>query len=1485
MQDEGSGIVTNLDDFGVAPFLNATIDVARVQHPNIDSLNKSLHELKDMTRVSYNDPYLEAKLWPQLFPFGNGGWFHSSLLKAGEYLKHRLLNFDSRWRKDESFSFHWYDRQVKSRLFYVAKARQAKRKDRTDNLTSCKLQDGTFYDKLGNIVPATITGSRSNWNSKLLDLLALSRKLGKPTFFITLTQNDNWPEIQNHIINGPGHEQPEIDIDSEFELNDIHPSREFSVETVTAYSNRLKLFKKEVIRNPNGPLGRVIDWWHRKESQSRGAIHNHMVVWCKEGTIPENVVCAEVPRGAEDNPTVNSLKSFVRRLQMHRCRKNKCNVDSRGRPLKKCKYGFPYPVQEEERMNNAGNRFLPRRRCYEDTLVVPYNQEILYLWGAHMNIQKVTESGWEMYLTKYVATGEPSFKLEISKDASEPEKYLRTRVVGRLEVDHINLGHFLCCASRQVTYLPTDLNPVYGFLKRNKDLPADPDSDDVFYSNTLDKYMERPVELESVRYVEWAEKYMLARSGKAPNRDRLVAQNDCSDNDDDNKNDHHDIDNRKLIFTDLKGREWKKRKTEAVARWKFFIPNGENQEDYYMQKLVLNVPLRKESPIISAENQSGTYMEECAIRQLLLEEDDALNALDDARQRGFSIDRLRKMAQSLKDMEWIGQDEFNMFIDEVETVHNANTECQKEVLDANVDEGEQADSTNLAMNINRIDLEEFQSTLTPSQQQAYQYITQTLSTGKQVLTALIGEAGTGKSYLLKGIVEHAVSVLHLTARKLATTGVAAHLIGGETLHHFLQMNIHCKSRLERGTIEYDVISNTDLIIIDEFSLLEMRPFLTTDRILRDIANAKNEENMPFGGKHIILMGDPAQLPAIEEDIFDTFLWKKFDIVMLKDVKRQNDEAFQSILSTVRMGRTTPEIDSVLRSRVLPNIEINNINIDDAGAAIICSLRKERDAWNKIFLNRLDNGESEYTFEAEDTDATGNPLPEKDKRRIRWFHRERLEDSLTLKVGARVVLCKNIDTEHGWLNGTLAKVVSIHSNCITIENIKTGRKTVVTRIRQNVSFPGSSIQYFRTQFPLMLGWALTVHKVQGMTLDRAYILLSKNFFASGQAYVALSRIKCIDSLYLLEYDPKAVCLDDYYKGLLEWMKVVDKIGNNSSIGNKNNNAIEVEYPERPKVLHASVRRKKTQLKRNMPKETPSTGTVTASKMAPEKREKSIIEFAGSEQISNSCSERLAPELNEIWQSFDLPLDASKETYIVQHREQFEAILDILRNRDVAMFQPGYMHADHYQQSLLHPVMQTYLMAAHTVGDGNCLFHSIWKQLFPQQEENPDTARFMRQITLYVIYKDENRFREMVAALGYNYSFDQYLRDIGQMGCYCGDLALSALADAVNRPIYCYNSFMNNATGRFFFENFDFESLKSMFLTRKQGTWQHNLFTPRRTQPLVTSSASSEMVSTQARTALKIMFTVNHFTALLNTRMQEDIMPQTNNFNIHEVLREE
>ena len=100
--------------------------------------------------------------------------------------------------------------QIKSRVFFIAKSRQVKPKVKTDNLTSSKLKGGSFYDKLCNIVLVTIAGFLGYWNSELLDLLALSRKLGKSNFLVSLTQNDNWPENQNHIMSGAGHEQPQV---------------------------------------------------------------------------------------------------------------------------------------------------------------------------------------------------------------------------------------------------------------------------------------------------------------------------------------------------------------------------------------------------------------------------------------------------------------------------------------------------------------------------------------------------------------------------------------------------------------------------------------------------------------------------------------------------------------------------------------------------------------------------------------------------------------------------------------------------------------------------------------------------------------------------------------------------------------------------------------------------------------------------------------------------------------------------------------------------------------------------------------------------------------------------------------------------------------------------------------------------------------------------------------------------------------------------
>ena len=178
------------------------------------------------------------------------------------------------------------------------------------------------------------------------------------------------------------------------------------------------------------------------------------------------------------------------------------------------------------------------------------------------------------------------------------------------------------------------------------------------------------------------------------------------------------------------------------------------------------------------------------------------------------------MAQQFVEMDWIGNDEFNTFIDEVGTLPTKREEAIKEVTEDDTNNDE-SDLANLRVEVEHFDLDEYKSTLTKSQRRAYTEISDTLTSGKQLLAAVIGEAGTGKSYLLKGIVENAQNMIHLSARKLATTGAAAHLIGGETLHHFFGMDIYCNTRIEPGTIEYERINRTGIIIIDEL------PYTTT----------------------------------------------------------------------------------------------------------------------------------------------------------------------------------------------------------------------------------------------------------------------------------------------------------------------------------------------------------------------------------------------------------------------------------------------------------------------------------------------------------------------------------------------------------------------------------------------------------------------------------------------------------------------------------
>jgi hypothetical protein len=159
----------------------------------------------------------------------------------------------------------------------------------------------------------------------------------------------------------------------------------------------------------------------------------------------------------------------------------------------------------------------------------------------------------------------------------------------------------------------------------------------------------------------------------------------------------------------------------------------------------------------------------------------------------------------------------------------------------------------------------------------------------------------------------------------------------------------------------------------------------------------------------------------------------------------------------------------------------------------------------------------------------------------------LPDVLNVKVGAKVMLTRNLDPANGWHNGTLAIVKSVieKSKCIIIETLD-GTKSIPLSIMKQVIKLGDDV-YTRQQFPLELGWAITIHKVQGRTIDaHVYVLLDNYIWESGQAYVAISRTKTAAQLHLLEFKPEQIFLNPYYKGLLKWMDENDVIKTDMTI---------------------------------------------------------------------------------------------------------------------------------------------------------------------------------------------------------------------------------------------------------------------------------------------------------------------------------------------------
>jgi ATP-dependent DNA helicase PIF1 len=391
--------------------------------------------------------------------------------------------------------------------------------------------------------------------------------------------------------------------------------------------------------------------------------------------------------------------------------------------------------------------------------------------------------------------------------------------------------------------------------------------------------------------------------------------------------------------------------------------------------------------------------------------------------------------------------------------------------------------------------------------------------GKSIF--LTGAAGTGKSAALKMFIK-----IHKSEKIMgvtSTTGISALLFGGVTIHSFLGIG------LGQGSVESIVGKlykrphirkkwcDTEVLIIDEISMLSPELFDKLENVARRIRH--NEK--PFGGIQLILSGDFLQLPCIGSDdfCFESKSWNKCieKTVYLTEIMRQKDLEFQNCLNDVRIGLLTKKTRKILNSRV--GIELKN----DFGVkpTKLFSTNYSVDYINNKELDLLaisDPEFFEYNMEIHPYPGVNN----KEYAIEKYKKSCNAPETLQLCIGAQVMLLWNLDTEGGLVNGSRGVVTSFVGDIPNVKFINGREVSIDYNIWESEEQDKKILRVI--QIPLKLAYALTIHKSQGCSLDYAEIDLS-NSFAKGQAYVALSRVKNLDGLSIIDIDFDKIVADE------------------------------------------------------------------------------------------------------------------------------------------------------------------------------------------------------------------------------------------------------------------------------------------------------------------------------------------------------------------------
>ena len=364
---------------------------------------------------------------------------------------------------------------------------------------------------------------------------------------------------------------------------------------------------------------------------------------------------------------------------------------------------------------------------------------------------------------------------------------------------------------------------------------------------------------------------------------------------------------------------------------------------------------------------------------------------------------------------------------------------------------------------------------------------------------LTGEPGSGKTYIINQFTSW-LSDNDIPFAVTASTGIAASHIDGTTIHSWCGIGI--LKKLEKEDVNairfhkyhYQRIVAAEVLILDEVSMLDSVFIDDLDKILRGV----HGRNVPFGGIRVVMVGDFFQLPPVSRDgpvqfAFESESWKQanFTVCYLTEQHRQAEPIFTGILRSMRFGTMDDEQRQILTSRLGAGVSpttlyTHNNDVDVMNAQ---ELEKLPGKWTKYFM--IESG---------------------DKYALAVLKKYCLSpEELVLKVGAVVMFTAN-RPDLGYMNGTIGIVERVGEEFPYIK-LENGFKVYPALNEWKAYDEKRNVKATIKQLPVRLAWAITVHKSQGMSLDTASIDLSRAF-EFGHGYVAISRVRSLDGLFLM-----------------------------------------------------------------------------------------------------------------------------------------------------------------------------------------------------------------------------------------------------------------------------------------------------------------------------------------------------------------------------------